>query len=403
MTTMLPMRICRKRLGYDNMLKKKKLIAGIVLLIVLGVVAFFLFSENSSAPKYRTEKIVKGNVIEAVTASGTVNAVTTVLVGTQVSGTIKTLLVDYNSPVKRGQLLAQIDPATLQAQVDQARANVLKLEANTMDAKRTRDRNRELFAKNLIARSEVDTAEANYDAFVAQVEAAKASLRATQTNLNYTRILSPVDGIVISRNVDVGQTVAASFQTPTLFTIAQDLTKMQVDTTVNEADIGRVKEGQDVEFTVDAYPDTIFKGKVFQVRNAPVTVSNVVTYTVVIKVDNKELKLKPGMTANASITTSMKKDVLKIPNASLRVRITADRSAAQQKTGAPSRSSGVWVLENGQPKRLKVTTGVSDGAYLEVTGGELKEGMEIITEVISKDAKSGSGGSGGSSRPPRMF
>jgi HlyD family secretion protein len=280
---------------------------------------------------------------------------------------------------------------------------MLKLEANTMDAKRARDRNRELFAKNLVARSEVDTAEANYDAFVAQVAAAKASLRATQTNLNYTRILSPVDGIVISRNVDVGQTVAASFQTPTLFTIAQDLTKMQVDTTVNEADIGRVKEGQDVEFTVDAYPDTIFKGNVFQVRNAPVTVSNVVTYTVVIKVDNKELKLKPGMTANASITTSMKKDVLKIPNASLRVRIMADRSAAQQKTGTPSRSSSVWVLENGQPKRLKVTTGVSDGAYLEVTGGELKEGMEIITEVIAKDAKSGSGGSGGSSRPPRMF
>jgi HlyD family secretion protein len=385
------------------MLKNKKLLAGIALLIALGAAVFFLFSGNGSSPKYRTEKIAKGNVVEAVTASGTVNAVTTVLVGTQVSGTIKTLLVDYNSPVKKGQLLAQIDPATLQAQVDQARANMLKLEANTMDAKRTRDRNRELFAKNLIARSEVDTAEANFDAFVAQVEAAKASLRASQTNLNYTRILSPVDGIVISRNVDVGQTVAASFQTPTLFTIAQDLTKMQVDTTVNEADIGRVKEGQDVEFTVDAYPDTTFKGTVFQVRNAPVTVSNVVTYTVVIKVDNKELKLKPGMTANASITTSMKKDVLKIPNAALRVRISTEKSAAPQKTGAPPRSSGVWVLENGQPKRLKVTTGISDGSYLEVTGGELKEGMEIITEVISKDAKSGAGGSGGSSRPPRMF
>ncbi len=382
------------------MLRNKKLLIAAALLLALGAAAFLYLSGSNESPKYRTEKITKGDIVEAVTASGTVNAVTTVLVGTQVSGTIKTLHVDYNSPVRKGQLLAQIDPATLQAQVDLARANLLKLEVNALDAQRSRDRNRQLFANNLIARSDVETAEANHDAFAAQVDAAKASLRAAQTNLNYTRILSPVDGVVISRNVDVGQTVAASFQTPTLFTIARDLTKMQVETSVSEADIGKISVGQNVEFSVDAYPDITFKGTVFQVRNAPVTVQNVVTYTVVIQVENPELKLKPGMTANASITTNMKKDVLRIPNAALRVRI-GDKGTQKQSQKGP----GVWVLDGDTPRRAKISAGITDGAYTEVKAGEVAENTGVIVEVVSKDKKTGASGQtqpAGAQKMPRV-
>lgn len=382
------------------MSRKLLLIGGAVTIVIFAAVAFVLLRGKSNDITYKTEKAARGDVIETVTASGTVNAVTTVLVGTQVSGTIRNLYVDYNSRVKKGQLLAQIDPVLLEAQVEQARANLLKLEANTLDAKRTRDRNKQLFERNLIARSDYETSDANYDAFVAQINAAKASLRSAQANLQYTRILSPVDGIVISRAVDVGQTVAASFQTPTLFTIAQDLTKMQVDTTVNEADIGRVKEGQEAEFTVDAYPNATFKGTVFQVRNAPVTVQNVVTYTVVIQVDNKDLRLKPGMTANASITTAMKKDVLKIQNAALRIRI-ADKGASSPQKGAAPRGPGVWVLEDKAPKRVKVALGISDGTMTEVTGGDLKEGMDVIVSVQGGAQTGASSSSSPGAQPPR--
>ncbi len=312
----------------------KKILIGGVILIVIAVAGFFLFRGKGNEPKFRFDKVARGDIEMAVTATGTVNPVTTVLVGTQVSGTIKNIYVDFNSPVKKGQLIARIDPALFEAQVNQARANLFsakanleKAEATLVDAKRTMDRNKELFSKNLVARSDLDTAETNYETAKASVSAAKsqvaqseAALSSAETNLYYTKIISPVDGIVVSRNVDVGQTVAASFQTPTLFSIAQDLTKMQIDTNVAEADIGKVKVGQDVEFTVDAYSDITFKGKVLQVRNAPITVQNVVTYDVVIQVGNPEFKLKPGMTANVSIIISIKKDVLKIPNAALRFK-----------------------------------------------------------------------------------
>lgn len=252
----------------------KKIIIGIAIVIALGIVAFFLFRKKENGLNFRTEKISRGDIVETVTASGNVNAVTTVLVGTQVSGT-KTIYADFNSPVKKGQLIAQIDPAIFEAQVEQARANLLSAKANLekadasfIDAKRTLERNKALFSKELIARSEVDTAETNYETAKAQINASKAqvaqseaSLKVAETNLRYTRIISPVNGIVVSRNVDVGQTVAASFQTPTLFTIAQDLTKMQIDTNVAEADIGKVRQGQDVEFNVDAYTGVIFKAR----------------------------------------------------------------------------------------------------------------------------------------------
>jgi len=233
-----------------------------------------------------------------------------------------------------------------------------------------------------------------YDGAKAQLAQAKAALQSAETNLSYTKIFSPVDGIVISRNVDVGQTVAASFQTPTLFTIAQDLTKMQIDTNVAEADIGKIKVGQDVEFTVDAYPDTTFAGKVWQKRQAPITVQNVVTYDVVVQVDNRDFKIMPGMTANVSVITSTKDDVLMIPNAALRFR-PAER-APEKVVGSEKKGPGIWVLENGKPKRAGITLGVSDGSYTEILSGDLKEGQQIIVESLKKGATKAPTG-------PRMF
>jgi HlyD family secretion protein len=419
----------------------KKIIAGIViLLLVAGGLAVY-FKKADGGAKYKTVPVTRGPLRASITATGTMNPVTTVLVGTQVSGTIKKLHVDFNSRVKKGQTIAEIDPATFQAQVDQAAANVLAARANVEKAKatlqdsiRTSDRNKQLFSRNIIARSELDTAESNRDANAAQLSAStaqvaqtEAALRFAETNLHYTRIISPVDGIVVSRNVDVGQTVAASFQTPTLFTIAQDLTKMQIDTNVDEADIGRIRTGQDVEFTVDAYPDNTFHGRVEQIRISPITVQNVVTYDVVIKVDNQDLKLKPGMTANVSVTVAGRDDVVKIPNAALRFRPSEKTGVAPRQapvgsmTGrppgpGPAGSSGgfnkggargakpkeyaVWVLEAGNPKRVPVTVGISDGAFTEVVSGDLKEGQQVITESLSKTPKPSNGGA---QSPPRFI
>jgi HlyD family secretion protein len=371
----------------------KKIVIISIIVIALAVAAFLLFRSKENEMKFRSENVKRGDIETTVTATGTVNAVTTVLVGTQVSGAIKNIYADFNSLVKKGQLIALIDPAIFEAQVNQAKANLLsakanleKAEATLIDAKRTFDRNQQLFSKNLVARSDVDTAETNYETSRAQVTASKAqvaqmeaSLRIAETNLRYTRIISPVNGIVVSRNVDIGQTVAASFQTPTLFNIAQDLTKMQIDSSVAEADIGKIKVGQPVEFTVDAYPDSPFHGSVSEIRNAPITVQNVVTYDVVIKVDNPELKLKPGMTANVSIIVSIKKDVLKIPNAALRFKLPEKGKPAVQQKG-----SGVWILEKGNPKRIPISIGMSDGNYTELVSGGIKEGQELIVESLTK-------------------
>lgn len=386
------------------MINKKVILIVASLIIVAGIALFIGFSGKEKKPKFRTEKVTKGDIVSAISTTGTVNAVTTVLVGTQVSGTIKHIYVDFNSPVKKGQLIAQIDPATFEAQVDQARANLLsakanvdKAEATLFDVKRSMNRNKELFSKNLIARIELDTSETNFETSKAQLITAKAQLAQTEAALRYaeinlrnTKIISPVDGIVVSRNIDVGQTVAASFQTPTLFTIAQDLTKMQIDTNVSEADIGKAKVGQAVEFSVDAYPEVTFKGSVFQIRNAPIVVQNVVTYDVVIKMDNQDLKLKPGMTANVSIIIELKKNVLKIPNIALRFRLS-------ERSKPPDKGHAVWIIEKGKPKRVKVLTGISDESYTELVSGEIKEGQELIVESLEK-AKGSQRTSG-----PRMF
>ena len=373
--------------------KKKYLIAIVIVIIILagGLLFYQLTGQKGSNQKFRFVKVERGDIRFVVTATGTINPVITVLVGSQVSGTIKALYADYNSRVKEGQVIAQIDPAIFEAQVEQGRANVLNAQANiinakanlenakanlvkaevgVLDAKRTLDRNRPLVEKKVIAQAAMDTAQTNYDTAVAQkdvakaqvesaasqvesskaqVEQARAALKVSETNLRYATIRSPVNGVVISRNVDVGQTVAASLQAPTLFTIAKDLTQMQVDTNVSEADIGRVAVGQEAIFTVDAYPEKTFHGKVSEIRNAPITIQNVVTYDVVIQVDNKDLKLKPGMTANVSVLIEHKERVLKIPNAALRFRPEmAKKEEAGEKRKEGSQSSGRQSKEGSQ-------------------------------------------------------
>ena len=380
---------------------KKIIIIGLIVVIALGVVLFLVFKNKDGKQKFVMEKITRGDIKSTVSATGTVNAVTTVQVGTQVSGTIQKLFVDFNSPVKKGQLLAQIDPAMFEAQAGQARANLLSAKANLeksqvllRDTKTTWERNKILYAKNFISKSDLDTSETNYLSAVAQIKVSEAQIAQVQAaldsasiNLKYTKILSPVNGTVISRNIDIGQTVAASFQTPTLFTIAQDLTKMQIDTSVDEADIGKVKAGQKAAFTVDAYPESPFNGKVSVVRNAPITVSNVVTYNAVIIVDNTGLKLKPGMTANVSIETDSKQSVLRVPNAALRFKPATAAATPDQKGAKGPKSPGVWILENNKPKNVKITTGISDGNYTEVISGELTEGQQIITDSSNSTKK----------------
>ncbi|HEY9159594.1 MAG TPA: efflux RND transporter periplasmic adaptor subunit [Desulfomonilia bacterium] len=389
----------------------KKAVIFVIIVIIVGASAYFILKRENSGNNYKTEKVEKGDIQLTVTATGTVNAVVNVQVGTQVSGTISTIFVDYNSLVKKGQLLAQIDPANFESQVAQAKANLSSAEANhrktqvvLADNLRTLARNKALLKKDFVSQSDVDTAQTNADSASAQVDAAKAqveqmkaALKVAETNLGYTRILSPVDGTVISRNVDVGQTVAASYQTPTLFTIAQDLREMQIDTNVDEADIGKIKNMQSVEFTIDAYPDMTFKGVVSEVRNSPTTVSNVVTYDVIVKVDNLDLKLKPGMTANVTIIVDEKKDVLKVPDSALRFKPAQTSKNTNGRNG-----SAVWVMDNGKIKRIPVRTGISDGSYTEVVSGGIREGNEVITESADSDkdtAKSSSRHVG----PPPMF
>jgi HlyD family secretion protein len=382
---------------------KKKIIIGASAILVLAAGAFFIFHKGNNTPKYRTDKVSRGDIKQTVTATGTLSAVVSVLVGTQVSGTIQKLFVDFNSIVKKGQILAQIDPSLFEAQVAQARANLEAARANVekaatavADSKRTYERNKTLLARNLIAQSDLDTSQTSYDSNVAQLSAAraqveqlKAALNTAEINLRYTRIVSPVNGMVISRNVDVGQTVAASFQTPTLFTIAQDLTQMQIDTSVDEADIGKIRVDQPVEFTVDAYPEMTFKGKVSEVRNAPTTVQNVVTYDVVVKVHNPDLKLKPGMTANVSITTATKNGILRIPNAALRIRLPEKGAPAGQKAAGAGPGPVVWILAAKKPERVRIATGISDGSFTEIASGDLKEDQEVIVEATSVEKKTG--------------
>ena len=365
-------------------MKKKMLFV-----LVIGAVLFAVFGRGVFSRKegvnYDMAPVERRDISSFVTAIGNVSAVTTVEVGTQVSGTIREIYADYNSTVHKGQIIALIDPTTFEAQVEQAKANLMhakaglqRAQATLADAKRNLDRQKMLWERDLIARSDLDSAQTNYDLAVAGVSEAdanvlqaQASLKKVETDLGYTRIYSPVDGIVVSRDVDAGQTVAASFQTPTLFTIAQDLTKMQIETNVDEADIGNVREGLEVTFTVDAYPNAVFSGRIKQVRIASSVVENVVTYPVIIDVSNPDLMLKPGMTANVTIITDKKEKVLAVPSAAFRYRPSAYE-------GELLRGRVLWVLEEGRPLPVQVETGITDGAYVEIKSDDLKEGDRVI-------------------------
>jgi HlyD family secretion protein len=336
--------------------------------------------------KYRTQPVSRLSLEETVVANGTVNPVSTVLVGSQVSGKIVEIFVDYNSVVKRGQVVARIDPRLFEAKVAEARsrhqqalADLARARANLADAENDFHRFRKLWEEKLVARDELDNAytrlqseQATVRAVQAQVSAAAAAYKEALTNLEYTAITSPVDGVVVSRNVDVGQTVAASFQTPTLFTIAQDLTRMQVETAVDEGEVGKVREGQEATFTVDAHPGTTFRGRVTSVRLAPQIVQNVVTYTVVVSADNPDFLLKPGMTATVSLKVAKAERVLAVPNAALRFQPPPGEAP-----GAPE-GPVVWVLEQGALKPVPVQTGLTDGAWTEIRRGELKEGQPVV-------------------------
>jgi HlyD family secretion protein len=381
--------------------------AAVVIAAAAGGYAYWGHGAADGDAGYVTETLSHGSVVATVTATGTVNPVTTVQVGTYVSGPIIAIDVDFNSRVHKGQRVAKIDPASFQVQVQSAdanlanaRAKVLKSQADLDMKQLTFERNTKLREKDLIAQSDVDTAKSDYDQAVAQlaldrasVQQAQAALDSARINLNYTDILSPVDGVVVSRSVDVGQTVAASFQTPTLFLIAQDLTKMQVDASVSESDIGGVSTGESAEFTVDAFPGRPFHGTVVQVRNAPVTVQNVVTYDVVIAVDNSDLALKPGMTATVTITTDRRDDVLRVPLRALSFSPPArdghDAHAIARTPGADhAKRSSVWrVGADGELERVEVHTGLRDEQYAEVVGDSLNVGDTVATGLHGGAAK----------------
>ncbi len=370
-----------------------------VIVGLLVVAAVVRQCRNGGTTSYQTATITRGPITQAVTATGTLNPVVNVQVGSQVSGNIAKLFVDFNSQVKAGQVVAQIDPALFQATVTQAEGDLANAQATLELAKVNAKRTQELFAKKTSSQADVDQAMATLHQSEATVKIKQGALDKARADLEHCTITSPIDGVVISRSVDVGQTVAASLQAPVIFAIANDLTKMQINANVAEADVGVVTIDQNVDFTVDAFPMQTFRGKVVQVRNAPITVQNVVTYDTVIGVSNPDLKLKPGMTANVSIVIAHKDDVLQIKNAALRYRPPDATPVETKRTGtnrmgrpAGGRSGDVhegaertvYVLPSGasRPQPAQIKTGISDGIVTEVVEG-LKEGDRVVTAELS--------------------
>ena len=391
---------------------RRFLLISAVLLVGLAIGGYVFFNGERKTPvRYRTAFVERGSVVSIVTATGSINPVVSVQVGTQVSGMIKSLHADFNSIVKAGDVVATIDPEPFRARRDQAASNLEMAKANVARAKneqaqrqRELNRARSLAAQQFVSQNDVDMAvtnaqgaDAQVNVSMAQVKQAEAALNAAELDLKYTTIRSPVNGIVVARNVEVGQTVTASFATPNLFLIALDLTKMQVDTNVSESDIGGISEGKDATFTVDAYPGVPFAGTIRQVRLAPIAVANVVTYNVVIGVDNKDLRLKPGMTANVSIVVAQRDNVLKLPNAALRFVPPKSEMVSRPVEGLPTKKEvdgrtpmavggpparPIWKqTDNGDPVAMKVQTGISDGSYTEILSDGLAEGDEVIVGI----------------------
>jgi HlyD family secretion protein len=387
-----------------------------MLLIAVIVIAggWYFFGRSSSGVRFVTARVTEGPIVRSVTATGTVNPVITVQLGTYVSGPITAIYKDYNAPVKKGQLIAKIDPRPYQVTVDIAHATLAnskaqlgKDRADLAYKKVTYERDASLYKDDSVSKDTLDSAysawqedEAQVKLDQASIEQQTANVKAAELNLNYTNIVSPVDGTVVSRNVDVGQTVAASFQTPTLFLIAQDLTKMQVDSNASESDIGYVREGQKATFRVDAFPDRDFDGVVSQVRQAPITVQNVVTYDVVVSVENPELLLKPGMTANVNVVTASKAKAVRVPIDALRFappgQPPADSAALD---GAPGRQTRVWVLDGRKVTPVTITTGLSDGTWVEVAEGDLQAGDRVVTDEVHTEGTHGAGSHSGAAGP----
>jgi HlyD family secretion protein len=417
-------------------------------LILLTSIVLSCRGKGKNDAQYKTEKVDRGDVTMTVTATGTLSAVTTVQIGSQVSGVIARLYADFNSQVTKGQLLAELDPTPFQAQVEQRQADLTKAKVEAGNAKISYDREARLAKAGLTATADVDTARAQYESANAQVQQASAALQQSMTNLRYAKIVSPIDGIVVDRQYDVGQTVAASFQAPTLFSIAQDLTKMQVQADVDQSDIGRVSVGQPVRFTVDAYPDEEFRGRISQMRLNATVAQNVVSYPVIIEVPNPDGRLRPKMTANVTIEVATVRNVLRIPNAALRFKPDTskdDKSGAAATSTQASNTGGsdsdrgalamgrrqrglggaagafggggpkpkkmqtVYVLSGGEKKSdqkltpVQVRTGISDGRFTEVVEGGLKPGDLIVvglatSKVEGPAAFGGAAGPGGGQR-----
>ena len=400
---------------------------------------------DEKAVQYQTFTVDRGPIVAKVTASGTLSALVTVQVGSQVSGRISQILVDYNSVVKKGQIIARLDPQLLTATLEQARANyesaqadLLKAKVQAKDFERQLARQNSLHERNLVAQADFDTAQANFDSGTASVASAqgrlaqtRAALHQAQVNLDYATIESPIDGVVISRAVDVGQTVTASLQTPTLFVIAEDLRKMQVDTSVAEADVGKLESGMHAYFMVDAYPSERFEGIVRQIRNAATTVQNVVTYDAVIDVLNPELKLRPGMTANVTFVYANQDDALRTANAALRFKPSAEllapgsgdaagmnKRGPANKTAAPKRAAPsltstarrhevsndgrtLWVLRDHKPHPVTVKLGITDGTHTQIVEGGLNEGDQVITDILGAPTTPGTAAPAGGGGPRR--
>jgi len=393
----------------STLLKHKRLLIGLAALVLAaGAIAWMAAPKKvTGEERYATAVVERGPITQTVAANGTLNPVVLVSVGSQVSGIVKALHADFNDRVQAGQVLLELDPTLLQAQLNQSEANVASAKAALQLAQANEARARELYAKEYVTRQDLDTAVQALESAKAQLELSKAQAARDRTNLNYTVVRSPVSGVVVSRVVDVGQTVAASFQAPVLFTIAKDLSHMQIDSAYAEADVGNIKIGQPASFRVDAFPNRNFQGVVRQVRLNPTTLQNVVTYDVVVAVDNPGQVLMPGMTAYVNITVAQRQDALLVPNAALRFRPAEN---AGEKKGGGERKGGerakektdnaltgvVYVLENNQPKAVRVTLGITDNRMTEVLGGDLKDGHKLIVadRQPPKD---------GGQRGPRLF
>lgn len=366
--------------------KKKTLV--IVAVAAIAALAVWLLSGGKKEEKitFDTAAVAPANIMNSITATGTIEPVTSVTVGTQVSGIVSKLFVDYNSVVKKGQVIAELDKTNLMSQLNTAKTQLATAQSQLNYQTANYKRYKTLFEKGLVAADDFDNAKLSYTQAKEQVVSAKEEVQRAQTNLGYATITSPIDGVVLSKSVEEGQTVAASFSTPELFTIAQDLTNMQVVADVDEADIGDVKEGERVTFTVDAYPDDTFEGEVKQVRQEATTTNNVVTYEVVISAPNADLKLKPGLTANVTIYTAERKGVLSVPSKALRFTPQKETVGKMKIVDVANAKNKVWTIEGNSIVAHKVNIGMTDGTNTQIVGG-IAEGTKVVTGLNVMDGE----------------